>query len=230
MKVKELRHIINEANKDYEKAMVEVLRTRTTMERELESVKEKYAPTIKTLEDNLSDKWDNFRKMARIYYNYGKYSRDKAGNISNILCNLLTYVEGEKFIPYINEYNIPEGSIIIRESALESYDKDDWHNIDKLCDKGDLIVVDDGRSNDIEFYDCSAKPKFKFGEFTYLTQFVEDLVQYRMDNKKYKSTLDYEELSLCMNKFLSVHPELTLKNKDKREKMMTEECEKVLKI
>ena len=230
MKLKELNQKIEDANKEYEKVMMEVLKKRKEMERELEAVKEKYNPILESLEEDLSNKWKKFRELAGIYHDYGCFKYDKEGDISDILCSLLTYVEGEKFIPYTGIFDIRDGSIIIKEKTMQECDKTDWNFLDKLYNSGDLIIVDKGLSDNIELYNFAGEPNYKFGEFDYLSSFVEELIQYRLDNnEKEDSNITMDELYSCMCKFISTHPELIEKNKDKREKMLTEQDEEVLK-
>ena len=231
MRIRELRQMIDDANSDYEKTMAEVLRVRTERERELEKVKEKYEPTIKALDNALSEKWNNFRKIAKIYYDYACFKRDKDGDISNIICHLLSYVEGESFIPYTQDFSIQDGSIIIKEKALKDFDINNKNTFERLYNNGDLVMIDDGHTSDIELYNLSGKPEFKFGNYTYLTDFVEDLIQYRMDNNKGNaSTISMEELYTCLVEFLSKYPELYKKSEANRKEDMSYELTTKFKI
>lgn len=194
------------------------------MEKELEGatkpIKDKYEPILKKLEDESFEKSGQVWGIAGTYRDYSSFF---VRGIVNIFAVLLTYVEGEKYVPYRNRENheINENSIIIKEDAMKQYDKIDYATIDDLYNNGDLIILQSGFSNIVNFYNNIGDPNYYFGQFNYLHEFLNRLIQYRIINdKKRADDITMENLYSFMCNFISTHPDLEQRNKDKREQML----------
>lgn len=94
------------------------------MERELEAttraIKKKYKPTLEALKKEFDEKRSIVWSIGGIRHDCGSFfTRD----IVDIVAVLLTYIEGERYIPYRNWDNlkITEGSIIIKEEVNRQY-------------------------------------------------------------------------------------------------------------
>ena len=219
MKNGNLYQEVKSAKKDDRVASAKRYEMELAMERELEEatrpIKEKYEPILKALE-----KGTRMWHVAGIYHDYGRFcTRD----ITDIVAVFLTYIEGEKYIVYRNwnNHKITENSIIIKEDVNKQYDEIDYDTLDMLYKNGDLIRLDNGFSNMVDFYNNVGEPNYSFGQFNYLREFVNRLIQYRIDNdKKNVTDITVDDLYSFMCKFISSHPDLAQKNKDKREQML----------
>lgn len=234
MKNGNLYQKIKSAKKEYRVATAKKYEMLLTMEKELKgvtspneevtkSIEEKYEPILKVLKKEESKKRDKVWDLAQIYHDYSSFL---TGYITDIIAVFLTYIEGEQYIPYRNweNHEISEGSIIIKESVNKQYDKIDYVTLEKLYENGDLIRLNNGISNMVSFYDYVGEPHYSFGKFNYLYEFVNRLIQYRIDNNK-KFNITMEDLYSFMSNFIVAHPDLAQKNKDKREQMLMEQSE-----
>ena len=187
-------------------------------------IKEKYEAIIEKLEKDVRKNW---RSSYHITYEYHDYASFNTWDITNLFAAFLTYIEGEKFIPHRKfELDITEGSIIIKEDVASQYAGMDYAILDELYKKGDLVMLDEGLSNRVDLYNYVGESKYKFGNYTYLKEFTNRLIQYRVDlNKKDPRTVTKDDLYLFMCKFIKTHPELAAKNKEKREKMLAGQSE-----
>ena len=117
------------AKKDYRVAWAKQYEMEVAMKKELEEVtrpiREKYAPILKALEKETSKRSREVWHIGGIYHDYGSFF---VRDIVDIFAFFLTYIEGEKYIPYRNweNYEITEGSIIIKENINKQYDKIDY--------------------------------------------------------------------------------------------------------
>lgn len=204
------------------------------MEKELEEatrpIKEKWEPILKKLEKETSEKGVNTWHIAGIYHDYGRFS---TRDITDIVAVFLTYIEGEKYVPYRNweNHEITENSIIIKEDVNKQYDKIDYDTLDMLYKNGDLIRLDNGFSNMVDFYNYVGEPNYSFGRFNYLREFVNRLIQYRIDNgKKNVCDITMDDLYSFLCTFVLAHPDLALKNKEKRAQMLMGQSEEDLLV
>lgn len=222
MKDDNLYQKVKSAKKEARIAGAKYYKMELAMERELEAttraIKKKYKPILEVLEKEFDEKRSKVWDIGGIRHDCGRFSTK---NIVDIVAVLLTYIEGERYIPYRNWDNlkITEGSIIIKETVNKQYDKIDYPTLEMLYKNGDLIILERGFSNVVDFYDNIGDPNYYFGRFDYLREFVNRLIQYRLDNDK-KDNMTKKELYLFMCSFISTHPELVQKNKDKREQML----------
>lgn len=227
MKNRNLYQQVKSVKKDLRVVWAKRYEMELAMKRELEEatkpIKEKYAPLFDALNKEIREKNRKVFYVAGIYHDCGSFF---ALDITNIFAIFLSYIEGEKYIPYRNFKNlkITESSIIIKESVNKQYDEIDYDTLDKLYKNGDLIMLDRGFSNVVEFYNYVGEPNYSFGQFKYLHEFVNRLIQYRADNDK-KNYITMEELYSFMCNFISAHPDLAQRNKDKREQMLMGQSE-----
>lgn len=236
MKKDNLYQQIKSAKKHDRVATAKRWQMELAMQREIEEairpIKEKYEPVLTALKKDEYEKGAQVWHLAGIYHDYGRFF---VGDITNIVAVLLTYIEGEKYIVYSNwdNYKITEGSIIIKEDVNKQYNEIDYDILDMLYKKSDLIRLDSGCSNMVDFYNYVGEPKYSFGQFNYLREFVNRLIQYRIDNgKKNVDDITINDLYSFMCKFIASHPDLAQMNKDKREKMLMvqDEEETVIKL
>lgn len=168
---------------------------------------------------------ENSWNVAGMYHDFGSFC---VRDITDAFAVLLTYIEGEKFIPYRDFINtkINEGSIIIKDDVNKKYDRIDYDTLHKLYENGDLIQLDNGFSNIVSFYNYIGEPNYRFGQMDYLREFVDQLIQYRMENnKRTRNDITMEELYSFICTFLSSYPDLAQKNKEKREQWLIEQIE-----
>lgn len=228
MKNGNLYQELESANKDYRVALAKKYEIVLAMQRELEEatrpIKGKYESILKAMEKETSEKCENLWHIAGIYHDYGMFY---TSIITNFFAAFLSYVEGEKFITYRHEnYKINEGSMIIKEEVDKQYYTINYDTLDKLYQNGDVILLDTGFSNMVDFYNYVGEPNYKFGKFNYLREFVNRLIQYRIDNdKKDVMSINEEDLYSFASEFLLAHPDLVAKNKDKREQMLMSQSE-----
>lgn len=200
----------------------------TKNETEKTRIKEKYEKILKKLREERSKKRENLWHIAGIYHDYGSFFTPI---VTDFFAAFLSYVEGEKYIPYMHFENqeIIEGSIIIKEEIDRQHDKINYETLDKLYKNGDLILLDTGLSNTVDFYNYIGGSNYKFGNFSYLREFVNRLIQYRIDNDKRNITsITLEDLYSFAGKYLLTHPDLIVKSKDKREQMLMSQSEEVI--
>jgi len=197
------------------------------MKKELEDatrlIKDKYQQILEPLEKELSEKNSNLWHIAGIYHDYGRFF---TSIITEFFATFLSYVEGEKFIVYRHYENqeLNEGSMIIKEYIDKKYDKIDYCTRNKLYENGDLILLEPGVSNIVDFFDYVGNPNYQFGKYNYLIEFVHQLIQYRINNdKKDTISITREDLYSFASEFLLAHPDLITKNKEKRDEMLIEQ-------
>lgn len=223
MKNGNLYQEVKSAKKDERVAWARYYEMAVAMKREMEEatrpIKEKYNPILKELGNEVSEKNGKVCHIVKIYHDCGRFSRY---NIVNIVAVLLSYIEGEKYIPFSSSI-FSLNSMIIKEDSKQ-YNNIDYDTLDKLYKNGDLIILDKSYSNMVDFYNNVGDSNSLFGPFNYLHEFVNRLIQYRIENDK-KDSITMEELYLFMFNFISTHPDLAQKNKDKREQMLMGQSE-----
>ena len=224
MKNGNLYQRIKSAKKEEVIASAKRYEVELAMKKELEEaikiIQEKYEPILKTLHKDEIEKGAKLWNLAKIYRSYGEFGTHR---IADIVAIFLTYIEGEKYIVYRNWNNskITENSIIIKDDVNKQYDEIDYETIETLYNNGDLIILNYGFSNMVSFYNNIGEPMYYLGQFNYLYEFVNRLIQYRIDNDKKNITdVTVDDLYLFMRQFILSHPDLAQKNKEKREQML----------
>ena len=186
----------------------------------IKAIDEKYKPFFEELEEESLKHEMYLWKIGGLYHDYSTFFRNNfRSDINDIIAVLLTYVEGEKFIPYSNA-----DSIIIKKKVRDKYDNIDTATFDLLYKNGDLVMIGKADVYKVDVYNCLGDPYCCFGSFNYLREFMNRLIQYRVENNKI-FRMTKEELYLFVCDFLGKHPNLVQKNKVKRDLMLTEQKE-----
>lgn len=224
MKNGNLYQEVKSAKKENRVAWAKLYEMELAMRKELKEaikpIKEKYEPILKALRKEASEKNGNVWNVAGIYHDCGRFCRY---DIVNIVAVFLSYIEGERYIPFASS-EVGQNSIIVKEKVLEQCDNMNYDILDKLYKNGDLVMLDNVYSNMVDFYNNVGDPNYSFGQFNYLREFVNRLIQYRIDNDK-KNDIIMEDLYTFMCNFISTHPDLAQKNKDKRQQMLMGQIE-----
>lgn len=215
---------IKTARKEERVAWAKRYEVASAMKKELAAaekrIRGKYEPTLKSLETAAREKSGKVWSLGGEYRDYGRFFTKR---ITDIFAVLLTYIEGEKYVPYRNweNHDITENSIVIKEAVNKQYDKIDYATLEELYKNGDLVMLNRGFSNMVDFYDKIGNPRFFFGKFHYLREFVNRLIQYRIDNGlKDIEDMTVDRLYVFMCSFIQSHPALAQKNKEKRDQML----------
>lgn len=228
MKDESLYQKLKLAKKEERIASSKVFKTTAAMEKEIaaatKAIQEKYDAILRPLVKDASDKGSLVWEIGGQYRDYGSFRRF---DIVNIFATFLSFIEGESYIPYASS-EVSQNSIIVKEEVIKQYERLNYDLLDYLYENGDLIMLDDEYSNIVNLYNNIGDPNFKFGRFNYLREFVNRLMQYRINNDKKDMT--EEEFILFMSHFVATHPDLAQKNKEKREQMLMEQGEKTTTI
>ena len=203
------------ARDDLDAANKELAEKKYEMEVELEAIKQKYKTIIADLDckaDEKAHRLGEFTEKCRYCDNFSP-----AFDIVNFFSAFVSYVEAEEFIPYecYDGKRMHDKFMIVKSSVCE----DDYNDIDKLYENGDLIILSpDSSFNRFSFY-SSGRPIYKFGKYDYLEDFVKELILYRINNKK-GHDFTVVELNKFAENYLSKHFDLVLRNEDKREELL----------
>lgn len=221
MRHRNLYQEVKIARKKNEAAFEKLYKIESAKAAELKAVEEKYTVISQAAEQELREKYRELNHVGDEYHKYASFLTHNG--ILTIVATLLTYIEGEKYIPFIS-FEASLSHILIKERLSKQYENMNYDTVKKLYKSGDLILLDDNHcSSEVEFYNYIGKPNYQFGKFGYLYEFVNRLIEYRADNKKDNMTL--EELYSFLCHFISTHPELALRNKEKRTQMFMESPE-----
>lgn len=221
MKDNNLYRELKRASKEAKNASLKRNELEKAMNKEISSIKEKYKPIMEVAKKEAYEKSDKVRTIGDLYKQYSCFHRTF---IENLFAILLSYIEGEKFIPFFTKDYIKENkikNIIIKEKVSKKYKIIDDDILNELLEKGDLVLLNGFYYNIIYFYDNLGIPLFDFGNFTYLYEFLNRLIQYRIDNN-FKDYILSENLYSFIYDFLVNNKELVRKNKEKRDKMLSE--------
>ena len=168
-----------------------------------------------------------YSKINNVLYDLGydlrEYSSFRTGITEEVISVLLTYVEGERFVPYMYFRNgLYTHEIVVKESLNNGNSIKDNDELDRLCDKGDIVILNEGMGSHILFYDIEGESYYNLSKYDYLKDFIHELIQYRIDNSiKNKDISESQEYEVLYN-YLKKHPELRKKNKKKREALLNE--------
>ena len=221
MKDFSLYHRKKAAEKDDLVAFKKCYEMAQKMQKELEEaekgIKKKYEPIFKNF-DIIAKKRND---IETIYHDCSTFY---ANDITTVLCMLIGYIEGERYISYRHFENYATPSmVVIKETVDNLYERKDHIISDTLYKNGDLIFINTGFHNTLSFYNYVGEPNYKFGKYNYLYEFVNRLIQYRYDNDLINLIdISMDDLYIFMCDFISKHPDLIMKNKDKRDKMLND--------
>ncbi len=229
MKNGNLYQELKTAKKDYKIAHTRELAMEKKFKEVPSSIQENMKPILIAVGIEDYKKGEKFWNLADRYKDYSKFF---ICDIVDIFLALLSYVEGERYvyIPIPHE-NFKKGEfsniiVIIKEKINKQYGNIDYSILNSLYKNGDLIMIENGTYSMVELYNYVGEPNYRFGQFNYLREFVNRLIQYLIDNdlKNIKDKTK-EELSSFMYTFISTHPNLVQKNKEKREQMLIDQRE-----
>lgn len=147
-------------------------------------------------------------------------------NMANFMFEMcLTYVEGIPFVQYsprLADYY--EASIIVSPEAknIERLDKEENFKEQNLL--GNAIQLSSGFGSMVALYDFCGFPESQFGPYNYLNDLVDELIQYRIDNRI--GHLRYVRMDIVfdvLSNFLVKHKDLLEMHRVRREKLFANE-------
>lgn len=205
----------------------------------MEDIARKYIIITKeTTEEQLtkySEYYDMWRKSSNVSINIGNRLYDCSELptyvAKNMFATLLTYVEGERFIPHLDwNVNLSTNSIVAKETKIEKITND--KELEKAIENGDAITLYDGISSHVLFYDRAGESHYNAGKFEYVVDFIYFIIQ----KSYYKGikTRDMEEKDLdkLLVEFLKYYCEDLIElNKEKRKALIKDDlCVENIKI
>ena len=232
LKYQEYIDEINRMNESQSKLESELKELRTKKEDELkevvEAIEKKYGDSIIGINNELSELRSKKSDTAFLLNSYSSfYSPD----ICDLFAACVMFVEGERFLPLYYQNSklnkkIPwcmHWSVLVRESALKEINQLDTFILKDLIEKGDAFQLTDSFTSSTEFYSLSGEKNYNLGKFEYLEDLIKCLIQFRIDNDKTAlEDVSKEEMDQVLLCFLTSHPELCSKNKDKRKALLYE--------
>lgn len=185
--------------------------------------------TERTCEEVLSknsDFFDMWRKSRSVCFDIGSkvqgYSEVPVYLVRSAFSVLLTYVEGEKFVPYSNwESDLRTFAVIVRETAQDSITNN--KELEQACEKGDAVILDCYNCSTVSFYDAECNASFNVGKYKY----VQDFIDYIVSRNSYEKSCDKDIGDKCLEKYLvqflkNYGEDLLESNKDKRKVLLKE--------
>lgn len=183
------------------------------------------------LYDTIENNSDDFKQMQNIYLN----SMFITKNAKEIVSKLVTIFEGENYscmdINYKNKYYPPERVLLIRKGNYDrpcpaewtgayEWEYDDYSDpVKDMIKAGDSFVL--ARTNYtfaggvIEIYSRYGYSDIDYGRFTYVKEFFDFVIGYRLKNGKTKEEI-HEELPKLLSIFAKNNKELIEKNYHKK--------------
>ena len=204
-----------------------------------EQIDRKYAKTIEENNITLKD------AQEQLYIFDGKvdeYSSFNALEFGDILADLVTIMEGEKYIyqEAVHHTRILKPNRLTREKGLIDasfnirmitkdkvktqvyYSSRDYVDspIQELLENGSAILLEDTekpRETMIKFYKSQSgkvKSLANYGKFDYVKEYIDGVINYKYQNNNWDIT--QEELLLLLSEFIKAYPDLIMDNLDKR--------------
>ena len=216
------------ARKNYRAAIARKNELEIQERKELIEAK-KYASKISVANKNINIAASRVNETGEAYHNYCSFD---TSDIVRSMAIFMSYVEGESFIPACT-CDETQNSIIIRREAIEFGTDylpivlDDGYAIimlDELISayyNGDAILLDSGYADTVDLFDQVGTLNYSIGHYTYLHEFFNRLVLYRIENDIDESSCTMDTILDYMRDFLQMHPELAYMNKDKRDAMLS---------
>ena len=197
---------------------------------ELDEIKNRYTKLLANArrKHTIADK-----KLFALGEELLQYARFNNPSIVECMAVFMSYIEGERFIP-AHSCEGGQNSVVIKRSAVHESELEQGYNginpdisyddLKQAFDNGEAILLDNGFSTVVELYNEIGKPVYSIGYYTYLHEFFNRLVLYRIENGMAEFDPDGREwVYAYMAEFLKMHPELAYKNKAKREAMLSGE-------
>ena len=182
------------------------------------------------LYDAIENNRNDFKQMQNIYLN----SMFITKNAKEIVSKLVTIFEGENYscmdINYKNKYYPPERVLLITKGSHDkpqlewtgAYDWDyfdDWDPVKDMTKAGDSFVLARAKytfpGGVIDIYTDNLYCDIDFGRFTYVKEFFDFVIGYRLKNGKTKEEI-HEELPKLLSIFAKNNKELIEKNYHKK--------------
>lgn len=183
------------------------------------------------LYDAIENNRDDFKQMQNIYLN----SLFITKNAREIVSKLVTIFEGETYscmdINYSSKWNPPERVLLIRKGNYDRPCPAEWTGayeweydnysdpVKDIIEAGDSFVL--ARTNYtfaggvIEIYSGYGYSDIDYGRFTYVKEFFDFVIGYRLKNGKTKEEI-HEELPKLLSIFAKNNKELIEKNYHKK--------------
>ena len=182
------------------------------------------------LYDTIENSRDDFKQIQNICLN----SMFITKNAKEIVSKLVTIFEGENYscmdINYKNKYYPPERVLLITKGSHDkpqlewtgAYDWDyfdDWDPVKDMTKAGDSFVLARAKytfpGGVIDIYTDNLYCDIDFGRFTYVKEFFDFVIGYRLKNGKTKEEI-HEELPKLLSIFAKNNKELIEKNYHKK--------------
>ena len=183
------------------------------------------------LYDAIEDGEHDFKQRQNIYLN----SMFITKNAKEIVSKLVTIFEGETYscmdINYISKWDAPERVLLITKG---NYDKpcpyefagaydwdyfDDWDPVKDMTKAGDSFVLARAKytfpGGVIDIYTDNLYCDIDYGRFSYVKDFFDFVIGYRLKNEKTKEEI-HEELPKLLSAFAKNNRELIEKNYHKK--------------
>jgi len=218
------------------------------LEQATKNIKDKYTKLqenkSKELDEHLAE-LDSYCQMLESY----SYFEEKM--IGNVIANLMSIFEGIDFTYQDTYYDTKEvihlaldteatkkvrkyTRVIVAEEYKDSEYSDKGTNLNLLVSKGNaLILVGHAKHlpNGILFYraksiDHSLEQTIKFGKFTYVKEFIDRLISYKLENEIKNISID--EIIEIQREFISSNLEQIQKNYCTVEQQREEQMKKKL--
>ena len=200
-------------------------------------IRKGFIVTKETTEDQLSkysEFYDMWKKSIDVRYGIGNRLYDCSELptylAKNIFATLLTYVEGERYIPYTKyENDLFTFSVVAKETEIEKITNN--NELEDAIKNGNAIRLYNGISSHILFYDRGGESHYDIGEFKY----AEEFIFFIMDKSHYLGiatrNMKEKDIEKLLVEFLKyVRTDLNDLNKDKREALIKEkQCDENIK-
>lgn len=211
------------------------------IENNKKSINKKYENIIKEKETEEKDKKNKIINLNKEINVYSTFNKKELGNI---ISELMTTIEGKKYVYVKSKHNTYERECTVFGSELFKvekyvdlivekkdasnyyYDLDEFDNkIIKLMNnsKGILLESNDFENKNITLYnfteDISSKIDYK--NFDYVKEFIDIIINYRYENKK--EEINKKDLLKLLYDFLTTKKDLIL---EKHKKIIVEEIKK----
>ena len=140
----------------------------------------------------------------------------------NIFATLLTYVEGERYIPHTSYYpDLHTWAIVAKETEIEKITNN--NELEDAIKNGNAIRLDDGISSHIVFYDRGGESHYDIGKFKYAEEFMFFIMDKSRALGIATRNMKEKDIEKLLVEFLKyVRTNLNDLNKDKREVLIKE--------
>ena len=213
---------LNELKEINSQCLAEISNLEEQEKSELTKIRDKYSKLKKTKYQEISEHNKSIDSYHQILETYSFFN---AEDIGNIIASLIRIFEGIDYVYkdtyyYQKEVQFAFGSreeiptrdelkiIIAEEDEMNLfYDYYEYH-VNSLIESDKAIVLSNtkAKDNQIQFYVAntithSLEPRIKFGKFTYVKDFIDELISYKIEKKS--KTISSEELENIETDFVT---------------------------